>query len=89
MVAGDDSDREAAEAVRALIPEAPRCCAGRTGLVELAVEDRPRRGRERFGTCHLTAAVGSPVVGSGPTHEGFGFTNTSQEVAREPSRWPR
>ena len=83
MIAGDASDREAAEAVRALIPGGAPLLAGRTGLPELAALLQRARVviANDSGPAHLAAAVGSPVVALfGPTHEAFGFTPRGERV---------
>jgi lipopolysaccharide heptosyltransferase II len=83
VVAGDESDREAAEAVRALIPGGAALLAGRTGLVELAALLKIARVvvANDSGPAHLAAAVGSPVVALfGPTHEAFGFAPRGRRV---------
>lgn len=83
VIAGDASDREAAEAVRALIPGGAPLLAGRTNLVELAALLKLARVviANDSGPAHLAAAVGSPVIALfGPTHEAFGFAPRGERV---------
>jgi heptosyltransferase-2 len=83
VIAGDASDRDAAEAVRALTPGATPSLAGRTGLMELAALLKVARVviANDSGPAHLAAAVGSPlVVLFGPTHEAFGFAPRGERV---------
>jgi len=83
VIAGDASDREAGEAVRALIPRGALLLAGRTGLPELAALLKLARVviANDSGPAHLAAAVGSPVVALfGPTHEAFGFAPRGERV---------
>jgi ADP-heptose:LPS heptosyltransferase len=83
VIAGDASDQEAAEAVRALTPGAPPSLAGRTGLMELAALLKVARVviANDSGPAHLAAAVGSPLVALfGPTHEAFGFAPRGERV---------
>jgi ADP-heptose:LPS heptosyltransferase len=82
VVAGDASDREAAEAVSALTG-GPPSLAGRTGLMELAALLKAARVviANDSGPAHLAAAVGSRVVALfGPTHEAFGFAPRGERV---------
>ena len=83
VIAGDASDREAAEAVRALVPGGALLLAGGTGLMELAALLKIARVviANDSGPAHLAAAVGSPVVALfGPTHEAFGFAPRGEWV---------
>jgi ADP-heptose:LPS heptosyltransferase len=83
VICGDAVDREAAEAVRALIPGGATQLAGSTGLVGLAALLRNARVviANDSGPAHLAAAVGSPVVAVfGPTHEAFGFAPRGARV---------
>ncbi len=83
VLAGDTSDREAGEAVRALIPGGAPLLAGRTGLPELAALLKIARVviANDSGPAHLAAAVRSPVVALfGPTHEAFGFAPRGERV---------
>jgi len=83
VIAGDATDREAAEAVRALIPGGAPLLAGRTGIMELAALLKIARVviANDSGPAHLAAAVGSPVVAIfGPTHEAFGFAPRGEGV---------
>ncbi|MHB8836634.1 MAG: glycosyltransferase family 9 protein [Candidatus Methylomirabilia bacterium] len=83
VIAGDASDQEAAEAVRALIPGGAPLLAGRTSLPELAALLKIARVvvANDSGPAHLAAAVGAPVVVLfGPTHEAFGFVPRGERV---------
>ncbi len=83
VVAGDASDQEAAEAVRAFIPGGAALLAGRTSLLGLAALLKTARVvvANDSGPAHLAAAVGSPVVAIfGPTHEAFGFVPRGARV---------
>ena len=83
VIAGDASDQEAADAVRALIPGGAALLAGRTNLTELAALLKNARVAiaNDSGPAHLAAAVGSPVVALfGPTHEAFGFAPRGDRV---------
>lgn len=83
VIAGDASDREAAEAVRAQIGGGALQLAGRTGLMELAALLQLARVviANDSGPAHLAAAVGAPVVALfGPTHEAFGFAPRGERV---------
>lgn len=83
VIAGDAADREAAEAVRALVPGRPAVVAGRTGLPLLAALLKNARVviANDSGPAHLAAAVGAPVVALfGPTHEAFGFAPRGEWV---------
>ena len=76
VIAGDSTDRDAAEAVRSMIPGGALELAGRTSLTELAALLKLARVvvANDSGPAHLAAAVGSPLVALfGPTHEAFGF----------------
>ncbi len=83
VIAGDASDHQAVEAVRALIPGGATPLAGRTGLMELAALLKVARVviANDSGPAHLAAAVGAPVVALfGPTHEAFGFAPRGERV---------
>jgi len=83
VIAGDASDQEAAEAVRALIPGGAPQLAGRTGLMELAALLKLARVviANDSGPAHLAAAVGAPVLALfGPTHEAFGFAPRGERI---------
>jgi len=76
VIAGDATDREAAEAVRALVPGGAASLVGGTDLTGLAALLKRARVviANDSGPAHLAAAVGTPVVALfGPTHEAFGF----------------
>ena len=76
VIVGDAADREAAEAVRALIPGGAALAGGRHGSAALAALLKRARVvvANDSGPAHLAAAVGTPVVALfGPTHEAFGF----------------
>lgn len=83
VIVGDDADREAAEAVRALIPGGAVSLVGGTGLMGLAAILQRARVviANDSGPAHLAAAVGTPVVALfGPTHEAFGFAPRGAKV---------
>jgi lipopolysaccharide heptosyltransferase II len=83
VLAGDGADREAAAAVRALIPGGAVDLAGRTGLAGLAALLANARVvvANDSGPAHLAAAAGAPVVAVfGPTHEAFGFSPRGARV---------
>lgn len=76
VIVGDAADREAAEAVRALIPGGAASLVGGTDVLGLAAILKRARVviANDSGPAHLAAAVGTPVVALfGPTHEAFGF----------------
>lgn len=83
VIAGDASDQEAVEAVRALLTGGAPVLAGRTSLPELAALLQRARVviANDSGPAHVAAAVGTPVVALfGPTHEAFGFTPRGESV---------